>query len=223
MPHHPHHHHRGTALFEALLALPFIMLILLFVVYFGQGSVRVQRTQVMDRYQAWQEAGHGPGPSANDLRGNTQLNDTFYDNTGDGIRHSGHQGFPTHGIDRWIDDTRTFDDDAGQLAEEMHEQMARGRHAHFNVHFEHNNKLLQKFEGPIRHGHTVQDHDWRYRNGYPRGAGAYDLRGPGADNLDPLKDTFYLDFHDALPDNAMSDMIKGLYLGNPTYRGPEVE
>ena len=43
---------------ESLLALPFLMIILLFIWYFGRNSVRVQRTHVIDRYEAWREVGY---------------------------------------------------------------------------------------------------------------------------------------------------------------------
>ena len=83
-----HNKHRGTAMAETILALPFLMLILLFLVYFGRNSVRVERTHMMDRYEAWREAGHGPGPRPDDPRGHPQMNDTWFNNNATTITHT---------------------------------------------------------------------------------------------------------------------------------------
>jgi hypothetical protein len=218
---------KGTAMVESLLALPFIMLILLFIMYFGRNSTRIQRVRVMDRYEAWQTAGHGPGPSVNHHRGHSHMNDTFFEHTAASIGHSGNNGFPDDARDRWVQEVGSIHDQAGELAQAMHDNMASGTTAHFSTSFAHSNKLLKRFAGSIKHTHTVQDHDWKFVNGFGRGGGPWDQRGPGANNLDSLRDVFYDDWDNTLDGmgdsgNGMADMLRSLYLSSPGYRGPEV-
>lgn len=218
---------RGTAMFEMLLAMPFVMLILLFIWYFGRNSVRVQRNQGMTRYQAWHAAGHGPSPTVDHVNGHPQMNDAFYGNSADAIRHSGNGNFPDDATDRWIDYATQVDERSGQLAAEMQESLAGGRTAHFSTDHNTTNKFLAVFNGPVRDTYTVIDHDWKFVNGANLRADAYHQKGPNASNLGPIRDAFYDDFDQGLESlddsgNPFAQTLRGLYLNNPGYRGPEV-
>ncbi len=215
----------GTAMFEMLLALPFLLIILLFLWHFGRNSVRVQRNQGMTRYQAWREAGHGPAPSVDHVHGHPQMNDTFYGNSADSIGHSGHGGFPEDAGDAWIEYAREHDERSADLAAEMLEGLASGRTANFATRHNTSNKFLEMFNGAVRDTYTVIDHDWKYVNGARMRADAYNQHGPNASNLGPIRDAFYDEFDQGLQDqseNPFADTIRGLYLNNPAYRGPKV-
>ena len=50
---------------ETVLVMPFLIVIFALLIYFGRGMVRVQHTQIMDRYEAWRQASaDAPGPHA---------------------------------------------------------------------------------------------------------------------------------------------------------------
>ncbi|MEX2216234.1 MAG: hypothetical protein WD768_19140 [Phycisphaeraceae bacterium] len=219
---------RGTAMAESLLALPFLMLILLFIIYFGRNSVRVQRTHVVDRYEAWREAGHGPGPRADDVRGHPQINDAFFANKSDSIGHSGSGYFPPEAPQRWADYAGQRLPEAGELAQEMIDDLARGRTAHFSTRFDSKNKILETFNGPINATHTVQGNDWKYVNGFKHRGEAYDQTGPYSSNLPAVRDIFYEDWDQSLESmsdqsNPFAKVLRGLYLDLPGYRGPKVQ
>jgi hypothetical protein len=144
----PRHTRRGTALAETLLALPFLFLITLFIVYFGRSYVWMQRTHIADRYQAWREAAHTPGPGVDHLRGHPQINDAFFGETADAIGHGGSHWFPDDAPARWADAAAMLSDDAGNLARAMRDNMAKGRTAGFSVTHNSSNKVLQQFDGP---------------------------------------------------------------------------
>lgn len=219
------HSRPGTALAETLLALPFLFLITLFIVYFGRSYVWMQRTHIADRYQAWREAGHTPGPGPDEPRGHPQINDAFFGETADAIGHGGHHGFPDDAPARWGDEAAKLSDDAGDLARAMRDNMSSGRTSGFSITHNSSNKILQQFDGPIRANHTVQDHDWKHVNGFPFRGGPWDQIGPHATNVDSIRDIFYKDFDDTLRDmgdNPFANMMRSLYLDLPGYRGPVV-
>lgn len=223
-----HTNRRGTAMAETVLALPFLMLILLFILYFGRSSVRVERTHIMDRYDAWRQAGHGPGPHPDDTRGHPQMNDTWFNENATAIGHTSHGSFPDEAPLLWLDRSGQRTDDAGLLATEMWEQMARGRTARFTTRQDTSNIFLERFNGDIHASHTVQDHDWKFVNGFRHRAGPWDARGPHAHNLSPLRDLFYEAFDSTLEgmsdtQNPLASTIRGLYLDIPGYAGPKVQ
>ncbi len=212
---------------ETVLALPFLILILLFIFYFGRNSVRVERTHMMDRYEAWRMAGHGPGPRHDDTRGHPQMNDTWFNNNATSIRHEAHNAFPDDAPSRWEDEAGRRTDDAGMLVREMIDTLARGQTSRFTTRHDTENKLLKQFNGDMNATHTVQDHDWKYVNGFPHRAGPWDGRGPGAHIHGPLRDLFYEAFDSTLEGmsdalNPLARTMRSLYLDVPGYRGPKV-
>jgi len=217
----------GTALAETILAMPFLCLILLFIMYFGRNSVRVERTHMMDRYEAWREAGAGPGPYPDAPRGHPLLNDTWFDNTATSVGHSADGSFPSDAPEQWIDEAGQRTDEAGDLAQKMWENMARGRSVYVTSRHDTTNNILQRFNGDVRAAHTVQGHDWKYINGFRHRADAYDQTGPYAHNINSVRDVFYEQFDQTLEgmsdqQNPLAKTIRGLYLDSPGYRGPKV-
>ncbi len=217
---------RGTAMAETLLALPFLLLILLFVLYFGRESVRVERTHMMDRYEAWRQAGHGPGPHPDDVRGHPQMNDAFFAEHADSLGFSSSGAFPDAAAREWEQEAGNRSDDAGELARMMIENLAGGRTVHASSTHTTTNKLLQQFNGPARATHTTMDHDWKFVNGIGRRGGAWDQRAPYASNLGSLRDVFYQEFDTAfaaMTGNPFAAAVRSLYLSHPEYRGPNID
>jgi hypothetical protein len=216
---------------ETVLALPFLMLILLFIAYFGRNSVRIERTHMMDRYEAWREAGSGTGPSPDDPRGHPQMNDTWFNNTATAITHVSTGDFPDDAPEQWIDEASQRTNEAGELARKMWETMARGKTSQFSTRHDTSNILLEQFNGPVNAQHTVQGHDWKFINGYKHRAEEYEpdqKKGPYAHNLNPLRDLFYEAFDRTLEgmsdnQNPLAKTMRGLYLDIPGYRGPKVQ
>lgn len=68
----------GVAMMELVLVLPLILIILALLFYLGRMETRVQRTQVMVRYEAWRAAAGAPGPYRDQPRGNPTLDRTFH-------------------------------------------------------------------------------------------------------------------------------------------------
>ena len=219
-------HRRGTAMAETLLALPFLLLILLFVLYFGRESVRVEKTHMMDRYEAWRQAGYGPGPHPDTPRGHPQMNDAFFAEHADAVGFSSSGHFPDTAAQQWEQEAGNRSDDAGELARMMIENLARGRTVHATSQHDTTNKLLQQFNGPVRATHTTMDHDWKFVNGVGRRGGAWDQTGPYASNLGSLRDVFYQEFDTAfaaMTGNPFAAAVRSLYLSHPEYRGPNID
>ena len=85
---------RGTAMMETIFSLLLITLILSFLFFFGRGVVRVQKSQVMDRYEAWREVARSWGPGSNNHLGGPQLNQTFFADNAASITQGGSHFFP---------------------------------------------------------------------------------------------------------------------------------
>ncbi len=53
---------RGLAMIETVMALPFLLIVLALVIFFGFGMIRLQRIASVDRYEAWRAQAYAPGP-----------------------------------------------------------------------------------------------------------------------------------------------------------------
>jgi|GEM_PF-3167311 len=223
---------RGTAMTETILALPFLLLIMLFIAYFGRSSVRVERTHMMARYQAVRSASQGPGPRPDVDNTHEQMNDTWFNNTADNTNFSGHTIFPEDAYQRWQDAAARRSDDAGSLLDQMLNDYSGGSTAQVTSRHNSSNKFLEMFNNDVHATHTVEDGDWKYVNGYPlwiqenvdyscphcghhgvhhrwdmpiggrTPAGPYDACRLGRTNANALRDTFYEGFDSTL--EAMS-------------------
>ena len=221
---------RGTAMTETILALPFLLLIMLFIAYFGRSSVRVERTHMMARYQAVRSASQGPGPRPDVDNTHEQMNDTWFNNTADNTNFSGHTIFPEDAYQRWQDAAARRSDDAGSLLDQMWENFqsyAQGTTANVSSRHNSSNKFLEMFNGDVNASHTVQDGDWKFINGYKHRADSYDPNGTQVHNLNTLRDIFYDGFDSTLEgmsdaQNPLASTIRTLYLNSNGYRGPEV-
>ena len=218
---------RGTAMTETILALPFLLIILLFITYFGRQGVNVERTHMMSRYQAWRSSAEGPGPRPHVNGSHEQMADTWFNNNSSNLNFDGHSYFPDDASQRWLDAAGQRSDDAGMLLQDLLDALPRGTTANVSSRHETSNKITSVFTGNVQASHTVFDNDWKYVNGYRHRADQYDASGSMTHNLHSLRDIFYKGFDSTLEgmsdiQNPLASTIRSLYLNVSGYRGPEV-
>jgi hypothetical protein len=217
---------------EMVLAMPFLVLILLLLFFFGRGLVRAQRVAVMDRYEAWRQASaDAPGPHAQIDDGHTLLNQTFYGGNADAIDYDGADLFPPDAPRELIAEAAAFATRAKtvELVNDVYDQFARGRSVRFRARHDEAIKAIRDMDlvRPVASRHTRLGHDWRFANGWRRDSdGEWEPRTGGTSMLGPLRDVFYPAFDDQLEslasNNSLARMLRGMYLNEPAYRGPEV-
>ncbi len=100
---------------EMVLVLPLLVFVLALLLLFGRAWVRVQHATVMDRYEAWRQAAHAPGPHAVDPGPNEAMNQMFFAGNADEVEYQGSRFFPpdaTEDLADWAGqknpDTREF-------------------------------------------------------------------------------------------------------------------
>ena len=156
----------GTAMTEMVLALPLLFLILVLVIYFGRAMVRVQRSLVMDRYEAWRVAEYGQGPSANDAAGNAMINQMFFAGNAESIEYQRRDDFSGDALDQLIEAAADYSNDAGTYAQALLLSLPAGHTSEFVTTHANTVPIFRRFEGPIRHRHTRLGHNWRFVNGW---------------------------------------------------------
>lgn len=222
-------HTRGSAMSEMVLCMPFLILILSFLIYFGRGVVRMQHTQVMDRYESWRQAARGaPGPHADHTKGHTLLNQTFFADKAQSIGHYNDNYFPDDAPDELIDAASQVSNDAADLADTLIDRSPKGRRVRVSSTYSETVKVWQPFQRTSRHQHTRLNSDWRFADHWRRNSdGEWVPRKPGVSVLASLRDEFY-DAWDkdlevlAQDENSIARLIRRLYLNEPGYRGPTV-
>lgn len=237
---------------ETVLVLPFILLILSLSVFFGFTAQRVQRSMMMDRYEAWRGAARAPGPQINiagaidvqnaDAGDTFQMRATFFDTDAPatlGIEASDY--FPLEAYDELEDFAGNHDTRAARLSESYFQELPRGRSMRFIVRHDTAIPLWNRLIKPIRHRHTVMDTDWRYTNAvlfndqwFDTTVGIYrDVLEPDAGHPIPImgpgpavRETFLADFDRRVDPYAVSNplaaRIQSFYNDYPVYRGPTV-
>ena len=232
---------------EMVLVLPLLFVILALLVFFGRGIVRVQHAQVMDRYEAWRQAAGAPGPAMGGTPSNEQMNQLFFGSKADSIEYAGSRYFPSQAADQFLHEVAEWEldpasqfrlYDTGELRATVEAVLAstdNGRTVAFKTQHTNRVPLWERFNGPIRHGHVRIGNDWAHVNGWSitaaGGAGSPQYRqwnriGPyGPNMLRPIADTHYPDLDSDLASlgNPLSEAIRGIYLSQPGYGGPNVE
>ena len=227
---------RGTAMTEMILVLPFLMLILAMVFYFGRGMVRVQRTQSMGRYEVWRSTARAPGPHYSEPSGiphGPLLNDTFFAGNAESItdhhwhQHHWHAWFPDDVYDKLEDEAQGVASDTGELVEEALDAFPTGRTIRLSAQHEESVPLWKQFNKSIRHRHTRIDHEWKFANNWTGSGPNARYRGGGTWMMPEVRDVFMMDLDEPLEQlqdggNYMAGNIRGIYTRRPHYRGPDV-
>lgn len=218
---------------EFVLALPFLLLVLSLVVYFGRGSVRVQHAAVMDRYEAWRQAAQAPGPRSDDAAGHAQLNATFYNANADRIHIHGSDRLATRPMDDLVAAARSVSSTMSAIAATQQDVYPWGRTVAFTTGYDNPILAWEPFHGTgdIDHGHTRIDHEWKYANGWRQVNGAWVQTGGGprlmapAGQRSPLGDAFFADLDHSL-EGVGGDLAwavrRAVYHQEPGYIGPTV-
>ncbi len=221
---------RGSAMFETMLVIPFLLFLLLVIFYVSKDSVRAQHGQALVRYESWRAAtAEGiPAPQAGTPRSHPQLNSLFF---GDGAARLEGQvtvAFPGTALDNLI--TALNDADANLLAVKMREHFDRGRTAGFASTHSDDLSLWQRFNGPMRQQHVRIGHNWRFVNGWRlddrgekwvhAGTGPWLLNPPAQEAFFETVDEPLANF--AAEGNVLAESIRQVYRGRPGYVGPTV-
>ena len=224
---------------EMVLVLPLLFVILALLFYFGRGIVRVQHAQVMDRYEAWRQAAGAPGPAAGGGVGSDQLNQLFFGANADSIDYDASGWFPPQAADGLVDAAverqAPLEYRFPELVQAAVARADNGRTVAFATRHSNSVPLLGQFGGPIRHGHTRIGHDWAHVNGWSvttqsagglLGVRQWNRAGPYGPNIQaPVRDVHYPTFDADLAavGNPLAQAIRGIYLSQPGYGGPNVD
>ena len=215
---------------EMILVLPFLMLILAMVFYFGRGVVRIQRTQSMGRYEVWRSTARAPGPRYSEPGGphGPLLNDTFFAGNAKSIgRSHWHDWFPDDAAHELEDEAQNFSSDTGELVEESHEAFPNGRTLRLSTKHDESVPLWKQFNRSIQHRHTRLDHEWKFANNWSGSGPNARQSGGGTWMLPEVRDVFMMDLDEPLEQlqnggNYLAGNIRGIYTRRPHYRGPDV-
>ena len=228
---------RGAAMAETVLVLPFIMFVIVLLVYFGWNFRRLALVTNMDRYAVWEQVTPGsPGPDIQRLQQevrNPRLNNMFFGLNNDqgltldewarndGYRPQAHQEL----LEQQADETYSyFDAFLGASPGGIRERFVIS-HDHLTDSLDQmgmSDTMRNKF------GHQRLNGDWRYANGIRNDsddgwvASGYRV-APG----NALRDVFFAELDDQLEayssnGNTLADAIQAFYSSYPGYRGPRV-
>ncbi|MDX1681835.1 MAG: TadE/TadG family type IV pilus assembly protein [Phycisphaeraceae bacterium] len=223
------HHRPGAAMTETVLVLPVLLLILMFLVYFGRANLRVQHAGITDRYEAWRQAADAPGPSSDPTTGNLQLNTTFFGDNAEQLSVTSRSTWPDDASEVLVGAVAgtQFADDTPQYIQRVFETLPGGRQVNVKVTHENRVAVWERFNRPIRRNHVQLDGDWAYPAGWNTGERPWSWQGRGVSHVNAIRDTYFDPFDQALANrysgNGLAGMIRQLYLRRPAYRGPELQ
>ncbi len=215
-------HRFGAAATETVLVMPFLVVVLALLLFFGRGMVRVQRAAVMDRYEGWRQLSARPidDPVPREI---------WVDNT-----------------TRTDDLNRMFF--AGRAS--SIDDLSAALRSRFEVDHDEPIELWRRLDGSIRHSHERRFrearyvHSWRYvpdrrwressddewEMGDPSWPSHGDWAPAGSirSNVRAIRDEFFQSFDDPVSERATADLpgsgfaflLRPLYLAVPAYVGP---
>ena len=224
---------------ETVVVMPFILFVMVLILYLGWNFRREALVTNMDRYVVWKQA--TPGSTGPDTQGlpadlrNPRLNNAFYEINNDQAiklnelsKNTGYlpQSYQTL-RDRQADETFSYFD-------AFLDRNPRGHHQRFTAKHEQINNLLKQLgmADITRNGEGFGrlNGDWRYANGI-RYDGRSDKWKPAYQRVSPgsaMREVFFADLDDGLEPyadsgNKLASVIREFYLSYPAYRGPDVE
>jgi len=239
-------HHVGTVMTETVIMLPLIAMLLVLILHMDRTIVRVQRTDMIPRYEVWRVEAGAPGPNAQPVVGHPRLNKTFFAGDPADLVEQAHPFDPAwrHAWvsgprDRMVEAGAKVSPNAETLVSNIHwleaqegqsrysngwREFFRVRHDQGVAFWDRVNDITDSrdFENPDQNP-TIRYHyrigtDWPYTTRWT--AAAPDWRGGGRDrhHLRSLRDAFYLDFDTAWDaiDGVGSSEYENTATENPT-------
>lgn len=217
-------------MFEMCLTLPFILVVLLMIMHFGRGIVRVQHAMVMDRYEAWRRAAGAPGPSFDDTyEDGSELNETFFGGKASLMQSTIENAYPGDSYEALIGYASTYSAETGLLASLHLGRADRGRYVLLRTTHPPRIRLMSPFERPISSDNLRIGNEWAWVNGWAIGTdGVWYRTGGGPPNMpSAVRDLFFQEFDEALYDlvsngNDAARTLRSYYMHQPPYVGPTV-
>ena len=177
--HLPDIRRRGTAMSEMVLVLPLLLVVFMLALYFGRGMVRVQHTRVIDRYEAWRAPvpasrrlfdgdpaspydTFGPHPHSPPDATHRMLNQAFLDELASQLSVDSDRLYGGWAVQRWIDAAADRSEDAGDLADEMAQQLGVGWRVKVSSEYDETVRMYERFNGPNQSSHALRADDWRF-------------------------------------------------------------
>lgn len=234
---------RGSAMLEMVLVMPVLLVILSLMILFGRQMVRLQRSAMMMRYEAFREVSYVQDtnfPRPSDAMSHISLNDAFFAGHAASIGHN-QAASPvecpsTAGL---VDAASAVSTPAGNLAQAALEPLPKRHITRLTVNHTTGLPLWQPFMRTIHRSNTQADHSWRMANGLSLNAGnakqAWPAHGDwyyAGPRAAPMMAAIRQEFLGTL-DQKLGVMIdQGNTLANataaacwaePSYRGPNTD
>lgn len=232
---------RGAVMVETVLVLPFIMLIISMLVFFGWRMVDVHNTNHASRYVTWRRAASAPGPRLTRvivldqddedqwIWDGPEINTMQFADNAENIRGTTSGYFPAESRQLLIDTAGGRSADAGDYAQTMVARLPRGQTVELQTTLASDIPLWRRLERPIRHRSTKLNGQWRYANGITqRRDGQWIAAGPRVTPGQTVRDVFLIDLDEALQEagnqaSGLTQAIRRAYLRYPGYVGPDVD
>lgn len=227
---------RGAAMVETVVVLPFVMVMIVLIIYLGWNFRRLAQVTNIDRYTVWESATPGsPGPGTQGLPQtirNPQMNHAFFGLNGDeGVKLDElrpNTGYPIKGHDdlrdRQADETFSYFDEFLERNPEGIQQQYKARHEQITQSLE--NMGMADMTGNVQ-GHYRMNGEWRYANGIRQNDGKWIPAGYRVSPGSSMREVFFVEMDDGLEPyasrgNKLARAIREFYLSYPGYIGPDV-
>ena len=219
----------GTAMAETVLVLPLIVAVLSLMIFFGWAMRRLDQVVVLDRYEAWREVTHAPGPAPVGEH-TSELNQTFFAGRAQRITLAGQIAYPSGARQTLLDDAARMSVQVGQLAQSALSHFPRTREVAEQTTQNSQVPFWQQFAGPLGHHHVRLDNEWKYVNRLhlsPDDEQWHPVAKPTLTLAPSLRQVFFPTLDGQLTSlagsgNPIARSMKDAYALEPPYVGPKL-
>jgi hypothetical protein len=230
---------------EFILVLPFLLLILMLLFYFGRGMLRVQHTQVMATYEAWRlsapvrdQQDNEPVLPQPEADSHAAMNAAFFGGNAQEMDFNVSGWFWPDANNALEAAASSYDPDAGELVG-LHTRGDGGVRVAATVRHQESRPLWERFNRTLSARRVLFGTDWAFVHGWQVNrqppspddhVWSYDPHRRAAPSvMTAVRDRYFTALDQRLevlttgtPPNPLASGIRGLYLGEPGYRGPKV-
>lgn len=224
----------GAVMAETCLIIPFILVVIVLMIYLGYNFRRLERVTNIDRYEAWRQTTPGSrGPGQAEPLGHAPLNNAFYGDNSDQARllteanNRGRTAIPE--AHRTLQQQTT--DETFSYLDNFFAASPTGLYERFEARHDQVSPYMESFLSDMsrtRTGHRRLNGDWRYANGVTYNAEKQKWE-PSSYRVTPgssLREVFFVDLDDGLAPyartNPLAEAIRDFYTAYPGYRGPDI-